>query len=236
MVQSDVPVGRRQRQRAEREAAYLRTALQIATDEGLHALTMQRLAAEVDCAVGTVYTYFPSKSALIAEVQRQAIDRLSDAWDALTPGVAKALKRAKPDVAALAQIIAAGRFWIDAITAYPQEARLLQLLFSEAGTLEVDDAARVAPAALRHLEPARAAFAAAAAAGALDPGDPMDRTASYVAAINGVVQLGGLARFEFAPFDGARLAGDLIDTLLRGWGAKPTAVVAAWRANRSPLP
>ena len=47
--------------------------------EGFDALTMQRLADECDAAVGAVYRYFPSKGALVAEVQREAIDRLATA-------------------------------------------------------------------------------------------------------------------------------------------------------------
>ncbi|MGH9275717.1 MAG: helix-turn-helix domain-containing protein, partial [Acidimicrobiales bacterium] len=72
--------GRRARNRLARHQHYLRTALQIATADGLHALTMQRLADEVDAAVGTVYTYFPSKGALVAEVQREAVDRLTSSY------------------------------------------------------------------------------------------------------------------------------------------------------------
>ena len=45
--------GRRAKNRLERHRAFLTTAKAIVTDEGLDALTMQRLAAELDCAVGT---------------------------------------------------------------------------------------------------------------------------------------------------------------------------------------
>src|SRR3569623_1918408 len=72
--------GRRARNRLERERAYLAAAMQIAGRDGLRALTMQRLADEVDAAVGTVYTYFPAKGALVAELQREAIERLTESY------------------------------------------------------------------------------------------------------------------------------------------------------------
>ena len=160
---------------------YLAAALRIATDEGLHAVTMPRLAAELDCAVGTVYTYFPSKSALLAEVQSEAIERLSASYLAL---------RADLDARAvdeLTHVVAIGRFWIDISDTYPQETRLLQLLMSQADSaMNDEDALRVVPAALRHLDFARERFDAAAESGALAAGDAFARTVTFAAGINGV--------------------------------------------------
>src|SRR5579885_1592805 len=128
-------VGRRERNRLARYQSYLDAALRIATSEGLAAVTMQRLADELDCAVGTVYTYFPSKGALVAEVQREAIERLSASYLLLRPEVDAAVA-AEPsaEVAALTHVLAVALFWVDLDRSYPQEARLLQLLMSAAET------------------------------------------------------------------------------------------------------
>ena len=71
------PAGRRERNRRLRYRRYLDAGMHIATTDGVKSLTMQRLAADLGCAVGTVYTYFPSKGALLAELQREAVERLS---------------------------------------------------------------------------------------------------------------------------------------------------------------
>ncbi len=221
--------GRRERNRLARHRAYLAAALRIATEEGLHAVTMQRLADELDCAVGTVYTYFPSKSALVAEVQREAIERLTASYLLLLPELDARL-RDEPDqiVAALAHIVAIGRFWIDIGRTYPQETRLLQLLMSEPDRAMTDgDALRVVPAALRHLDLARDRFAVADQAGALRTDDPMARTITFAAALNGVLQVGRLGRLDPDLLDGERLAGSLLDDLLQGWGADLGALAAA---------
>ena len=50
-----VPGGRVARNRARRSAEFLDVALRIVAEEGLDALTMARLADEVDTAIGAVY-------------------------------------------------------------------------------------------------------------------------------------------------------------------------------------
>src|SRR6478735_9584117 len=72
--------GRRERNRLTRTRVFLDTAFRIVTAEGFDALTMQRLADETDAAIGAVYRYFPSKGALVAEVQREAIERLGHSY------------------------------------------------------------------------------------------------------------------------------------------------------------
>lgn len=230
MVQVSTATGRRARNRLARHRSYLQTALQIATDEGLGALTMQRLAAEVDAAVGTVYTYFPSKGALLAEVQREAIERLTASYLLLRPELDARVADTDPTIAALAHLVGFGRFWIASLDVFPQEQRLLQQLMTDADrAVPAEDAARVVPAALRHLDLARERFTRAREVGALqapDGADDFTRTVSFAAALSGVLQLGKLARWDDL-FAGPTLARSLVDDLLRGWGADRSALAAA---------
>ena len=68
---------------------------------------MQRLADEVGASVGSVYTYFPSKGALVAEVQREAIERLAASALVLGADVDRAVHDLADDVAALAPVVVA---------------------------------------------------------------------------------------------------------------------------------
>lgn len=241
-------VGRRQRNRLERHRAFLTTAQALVAAEGLDALTMQRLAAELDCAVGTAYTYFPSKSALVAEVQREAIERLTesyvrftDAFDAEVATEGTSSTAGAADIA-LGRVIGFARFCVAILDTYPEEAHLLQMLMAEGRRTQIEDGDvhRVIPAAFRLVGHAQAAFEAAAAAGALDEGDPMDRTVTLLATINGVLAVDNLARVDADLFDGRRLALATIPVLLRGWGATGDAVARATRpvdalAARGPI-
>lgn len=223
-------VGLRERNRIERHQAFVRTAKAIVSAEGLDALTMQRLARDLDCAVGTAYTYFPSKSALVAELQRDAFDVLAQAY---LLHHARVLTVAGTDstaaVVALAQILGVCRFWVEAEDRFPDEVRLLQLLLAETGAsiIEDGDIARVLPAGIRILDAASAAMGAAAAAGALDPGDARERVVMLGFALNGVLAVDRLSRVDPHLFDGRRLALQTARSLLRAWGARDDEVRAA---------
>lgn len=235
------PTGRRARNRLARHREYLGTALQIATEEGLAALTMQRLAAEVDAAVGTVYTYFPSKGALVAEVQREAVERLTGSYLLLRPVIEERVADADPSIAALAHLVGFARFCIESVDTLPQEQRLLQQLMYDADQIvPTEEGSRVLPTITRLLDLARERFEAASAAGALHEADPMDRTIILASALNGVLQVHKLARWDAELLDSARLARQLIDGLLAGWGADADHLVAAHAvvdsiARRQPL-
>ena len=56
---------RRSRKRQERIQNILSTAQSILLDEGLEAVTVHRIARELDLTVGALYRYFPSKQAML---------------------------------------------------------------------------------------------------------------------------------------------------------------------------
>ena len=221
-------LGKRARNRLARHSDYLATALRIATEEGLDALTMQRLAAEVDAAIGTVYTYFPSKGALLAEVQREAIDRLLGSYLLLRPDVEARVADTDPTTATVAHLVAFARFWIASLDTFPQEQVLLQQLMHDSRRVVPDDElGRVLPAILRLFDLARERFDAAVEVGALHEGDAMDRTITFAAALSGVLGVGKLDRWDVDLLDGRRLGRGLTDALLAGWGAPADALATS---------
>lgn len=240
---SSAPLGRRARNRLARHRSYLRAARAVVGTEGLDALTMQRLADELDCAVGTIYTYFPSKSALVAEVQRAAIDQLTASYLVVRADTDRLLGADEPseEVRALARLVGMGRFWAATTETHPQEAQLMQaLMATHTDVITPEDADRVLPAALRHLDLARQLLDEAAGVGALGGADPWERVVTWLAAVNGVVQVSRLAGHDEVLFDGVRLAATLNHDLLRGWGADPAALARAEThidhlARRGPL-
>ncbi|MFT7579966.1 MAG: AcrR family transcriptional regulator, partial [Myxococcota bacterium] len=56
---------RRAQRRETRKQEMLDAAMGIVLDEGIEALTIARIAARLDAAVGALYRYFPGKEALI---------------------------------------------------------------------------------------------------------------------------------------------------------------------------
>ena len=77
---------------------------------------------------------------------------------------------------------------------------------------------------------ARAALTqGAVAAGALEPGDGAERALSIIAALNGNLQYLKMAETSPVPLDPARTLRASLDAMLRGWGADPVELEAAWR-------
>jgi len=232
---TSAPIGTRERNRLARHRAYLRAALHLVSEEGLDALTMQRLAAEVGASVGSVYTYFPSKGALVAEVQREAVERLAASALVLGHDVDRAALRSRGAGATLlAPVVAFGRFWLTAEDTYPEEMQLLLLLLSDVReAVPAEEAGRVVPAALRLLGLAEARLRAAADGGALDAGEAGDaaarRTVALAAALTGCLQLRVVQRWDPDLLDPRGSGRHVLDALLLGWGAAPAAIAAAHR-------
>ena len=233
MVEADASVddepvprgGRVARNRQRRADVFLRAALRIVTEDGIEALTMARLADDVDTAVGAVYRYFPSKAHLIAAVQNQAIERLREDYERTYEPLVQAVNEAVPDQQALVALVALGRWLATAADVFPEEVRLLQMISARRNTaLPPGGGEAVAPAIMRFLAPIAASISHAADVGATQPGSALARTIMWLTAFGGVLQADDLARYVPDILGGGRLARQLNIDLLVGWGADPEAV------------
>lgn len=236
---------RRTRKRAAKRNDLLDLALDLSERLGVEGVTMAALAEAADYAPASLYTYFPSRSALVAAMQQRALHTLGgvaestlQAWE-LEAG-------ARPDplpgeVAALARLWVFSDLFLAAPESHAREFRLQQQLLATPKVQEANDAATVVPAAMSVLDRPRRLLADAVAAGALaahEPGtSPVDtlldgdllRTLAWVTALNGGLQLDDLG--IGVPTTGAALGHELTRALLHGWGADPDALAAARTAS-----
>jgi AcrR family transcriptional regulator len=222
----------RERHRAARHRAFLDTARRIVTTEGQSALTMQRVTDELGTSVGGIYLYFPTKDALLAELENEALQVLHASFllgqarleATLSPqGLA-------PAEVALTKAMAAARFWIDAEATLPTEIELSRRLFGEAGPVVGEGAsARVLPSVVRLLDEVQGPLSAAASLGIIDQDDDLERAVLIVSSVNGVLLASKVGVWDEALFDGRRLALRLVDLLFAGWGApaEPRAAAGA---------
>jgi AcrR family transcriptional regulator len=237
---------RRTRKRAARREALLALAADLVEELGPDGLTMAALAEAADHAPSSLYTYFPSRSALLASLQQEALRVLGDVavgalarWDA-------DLVDLDESTAALTRLVAFSRLFLAAPENHPREFRLQQRLLVTEGVEDTADAAGVVPHAMAVLDTPRRLLAAAVEAGALAPhdavADPLDqpldgalvRTFAWMVALNGALLVDGLG--VGVPTTGALLGREITATLLRGWGAGATVLAEATaRADRLPL-
>ena len=220
---------RRLQSRADRRAAFLEATRQLVEERGIDALTVKSVADRVDAAVGTLYTYFPSKGALIAALQVEAIEQLDAAYAEAAAHLDLDLAAQGTDVetAALARLVAFGRSLIVVADVLPEAFRLQQRLLHDQVGYDDHDLALVVPAAFAVLARPERLLRDAVALDLLDAGDAFDRTITWVAGINGVLTLGSLAWSGTDGFAVASLADTLHLSLLRGWGAEPGLLAAA---------
>lgn len=214
--------------RAVREQLYLQAARRIVIDGGLEALTMQRLADELNCAIGAVYRYFPSKDALIADLQRDALATLLASYDDTRATLDVQLEGEDVAAVALVRLLGFADFFAAAQALYPEELNLIMVGLTAAHTV-IGDASldRIAPAALALFERLRSLLTAAVVAGALEEGESTERAALWATALIGTLVSDKLARYDPGLFDARRLSLQLTEHLLGGWGADPAELAAA---------
>jgi AcrR family transcriptional regulator len=247
-VATPVP-DRRTRKHAARRDHLLDLAADLVERTGVDGLTMAALADAADYAQASLYTYFPSRSALLAALQQRALRTLAEvARDAVASWSGD-----EPDhLVALARLWAFSDLFLAAPEAHPREFRLQQELLVAGNAEETADAARVVPDAMAVLAVPCDLLAAAARAGALEAPDaatdpvglPVDghllRTLAWVVALNGALLTDRLV--TGLPTTGVTLGGLLTGDLLAGWGAAADQLAAArtladrWRPGHTPVP
>jgi AcrR family transcriptional regulator len=227
---------RRERAWAKRRQRFLDAASRIIDRDGLVGVTMQAVADELDCAVGTIYTYFPSKAALLTALQHEAVATLRSSyrtarhqWDAYLD-----TEEVDDQLRPLVQLMAYAGFCIAASVVYADEFHLQRLLLAEPVSGDDGEAVGDALAVLRALlEEPRDLLTGAAEAGVLDAGDPTERALRWLAALNGVLLLEHLGPLDRHLFRAPHLTRSLTADLLVGWGAVRTDVeVAASHVER----
>jgi AcrR family transcriptional regulator len=214
------------RKRQVRLHHIVRTALALVRDEGREALTLQRLADGLGVTAASLYRYFPSKDALVAELQRSVIAWLARETRAR---IVRAARTAPSDVDPDLVAVVVTTFGFESFARRsPVEFGLLSMHLStpEYGLADAE-AARVFEAAWESLSDLAAHLDAAARRGVLAPGDAGERAVTLWAGLQGVVQTRKLARSAPDRIDPTAIARGLVPTLLVGWGGRPDAVAAA---------
>lgn len=222
---------RRERRRADRAEGILDAALAIVAREGIDALTLGRLARELNLVPAALYRYFPSKDAIVAALQRRSLEDVAARFAEARAGWEGRLARCSVEVRALGGLRAAARFYVGLPAAAPETWTLVALLLGDPRMLLPDEeAARSAPLVTALILEVTRAFDEAARTGALARGSGAERALVFWAALQGATQLAKLARIAPDAPTPARVGDLAAEALLRGWGADPSRLALAARA------
>ncbi|MEI7592605.1 MAG: helix-turn-helix domain-containing protein [Actinomycetes bacterium] len=215
---------------------FIDAAGRIIDREGLRGVTMVAVAEELDCAVGTIYGYFRSKSALLAALQEQAVDTLRASYLMARAGWDEFLQAeaVDEDLVMLVQLEAFGGFLTAASVVFADEFHLQRLLLSEPVTFTETDETKEALSVLERLfaEPIEL-LTVATGAGILEVDNQHERVVRWITALNGVLLVDNLGPLNRHLFRAQHLARALTADLLVGWGAsRPDVEVAASHVER----
>ncbi|MBK8214555.1 MAG: TetR/AcrR family transcriptional regulator [Myxococcales bacterium] len=220
-TKSTVPEARsgREARREERVRAMLDRAMTLTREGGIEGLTLQKLSASLGFVTTSVYRYFPSKDALVAALQREAIARIGVRMAGALPPIAARFARGgvAPPLAAL---LAAAEVYLELPQTEPDAFALVATLLGDPREhLSDDEAAKTAPVLASLLSSIATGFDEAAAAKLLEPGSSVERTLAYWGAIHGALCLEKVRRGSpLVP--PARVVGmTSARALLRGFGA-----------------
>lgn len=223
-------IGKVEQNRRSRMRRFADVSLRIVATEGLGALTMSRLAEELDTVPSAMYRYFPSKGALITAVQCDAIDRLTASYGILRESSEEHLAGLDLDPADLAvtRLVLFGRWFCATADTHLEELRLLQMIMSErTHDLDPEGGFEVLPVAMVLLGQAAECLDAAETLGAVSPGPALERVIVWAAALGGVLETDSLARYVPELLGDGRLARQTNLDLLRGWGVTDARLDAA---------
>jgi AcrR family transcriptional regulator len=217
----------------------------IVSRDGLGNLTVHRLAADLDYTVGALYRYFPSKEALIAEVEGRIVEeiagRVQDALGALDAtasagaGRGRAGAPAKTSAAArradaLAALLVLAKVYASLPEVMPERFAVVSAdLADPRRFIDAEADRRVVDALEPLMRTVAERFAAAAAARALDAAtakETAERAMVFWAGLHGAVQLKKVDRLD-PTFVSKSLVGALARALLLGWGARTDTLAAA---------
>jgi AcrR family transcriptional regulator len=219
----NLPPDRRQRRRAAKIETVVGTAMELVLRDGLDALTVSRLAQELDVAVGSLYRYFPSKEALVAVMQQRAIAAFTEFAEARLRTV-----DSSDEDAPLRRLWILGLSWWAFSEHEPTQWALIDASLSDRRPMLSDELAREVQVMLNAMRTLGATLLREAVnAGVLSDGDPNRRFDTLLAAVYGVEHLRKLDRVQGPERSSTQLRGTLLTTLFIGFGADPDAVARA---------
>lgn len=205
-------------------------ALDIVATEGHDALTMQRLAAEMECGIASIYRLVPSRDALMGELLHRSLAVLHESWLLGLQNLDETAGRLELDRAATTMLRAVGSawFWVVAEDGHPAYVEVCRRLLVGRGiVIPEDQDAHVVPVAIDLFGLGRQCVDDAVAAGVLSPGDGIERSILMVASITGVVLTRTLGRWSQALVNTRHLARRTVEDSFLAWGADPDAFTAA---------
>ncbi len=218
-----------QAKRAEKKEKYIAAARELISQSGIAEASVHGLARKLGLSPAALYWYFPSREALIGEVQRRVFTEIAQEYRARREKLEAQLqtRTSDPAVACLTLVLGWAQYYLEMPTRNPEQARVIGFSLDPRVWLDVEEGARFAPVLLQLFREVSLPFQRAEEVGALKAGGAAGRAVQFWAALQGLVQTAKLGRLAPGLFDAAKLGMASAEALLLGWGAQEAALRAA---------
>jgi len=220
-----------QQKRQRRVEQILDVSMGVLGAEGIEAVSVHRVARELNLTVGALYRYFESKDALVVALWRRAVE----AYKGELLSVQRALEeRASEPVGPLTLVVAAALEYQRQSMLQPARFYFIMLaLTRESVLLPVEHRPVLMGELFGLLQSIESPLAMAVESGTLHKGSARERTISLWAGLNGALSLGKLGRTDPKEIPTGHLVEELLRSLLCTWGADPEVVKRVLREGRT---
>lgn len=223
------PSDRVRRKRDERRERIVEAAFRAIAQQGPADFSLNQLARDLDYTPGALYWYFPSKEALVLEIQSRAFSQLATMLKEarLRWAADPAIARASEPTRLLHALLCQARWYLLLDQSAPEYTRIISFSLDPRILLDNTQAQSLMGVLAGLFQESALAFEAAQEAKLLSPASSVQRSIQYWAALHGMVMTTKLRRLNETLFQVDALAMNSAEALLLGWGAPPHVLTAA---------
>ena len=227
-------LSRVERKRLEKRQLILARATDLLVREGLEAVTVHRLARELDLTVGALYRYFESKDALIASLTEEVIAEYGQALTLKREALDAQAQNAGDPLDALATLVGFSGVYFEVSMSMPARYQLVSRMLTDPQIwLSTERRNPVMTSLFSIMDLFERLIESAVAEGRLAPGSARQRTVLLWGGLTGVLSMQKLASLNPEQIPVAGLTRAMTETLFRGWGADLTRYESLLQATFS---
>jgi len=217
MIHEVVDKKPKQKRREAKEKNILDMSMKLILENGLAGFSINRLAAELDYTPGALYRYYPSRDAIIAELEAMVIWDFQRYFRETFPEAEKL--SIEPEDEPVLKLILLSELYLAVSILEPAKYYLITAIIADSRVLVNDhEAEKVRDALLPLLSDVSRLFSQVQVYGLFNSGNSFERSIIYLSVIQGVLQLKKIKRLAGSLFELNSIYFSAIETLFSGWG------------------
>lgn len=215
---------RRSRKRQERIQRILSTAQSILLDEGLEAVTVHRIARELDLTVGALYRYFPSKQAMLTALGEDIVRGFTSSLGQITDLYEASIQDSQ-SLSPLTSLFVISNAFLEMAERSPARYRMVDLMLVDPRSMvPEEDRMMVLQTLFEMLARVERLLDQSSTRNLISIGHSRERTIVLWSALLGINSMFKMRRLYPEQVPAKNLAEDTITALFVAWGCDASAL------------